>query len=472
MKKWKQSIALFLAIVLTASLLASPVLASDATTYIIDKADYTTPVGTYTVDDTKYPVYKVFIDGSKYNDFKLRPKVNTTDSGYSWPNNVYTATKGGSAGITENGMLAIPQETRTAAENFYQNESKSIQFSSENVEDSSNTYLFFRISSAYKLKRSTAGYLIIEWSPITVVEIPVNTTALDKALQNIPTNNSVYQENDGYNGSVTVANFVSKLKNDEFIKADNEILNILNKKYSSFWALYQAALNRVDSIYPETDTSRTLVTGITDEQVTAASTFLNKTIASLISRDYVNATEFNEFLGSYTKTEQGYDVKSQLPLKQADYPAARWQAFEDAMVSGHALLDALYETDSETGAVTPSARNWGPNRPDENKPDDAITNETLASALTTIRTALSGLVSEDDLKSADDARSYIRKLNTMFPLHSRAAIPMRAGKSSTRHATRPMRCWRSIRLRRISRMMPPQARSELHTPIITKLRMV
>ena len=153
----------------------------------------------------------------------------------------------------------------------------------------------------------------------------------------------------------------------------------------------------------------------TQNDVDSAYTALETAIEKLIPKTEVNATELYEFLSDYTKTEQGYDVKSQLPLKQADYPAARWQAFEDAMASGHALLDALYETDRETGAVTPSARNWGPNRLDEGKPEDAITNETLASALTTIRTALSGLVNEDDLKSADDARSYIRKLNTMFP---------------------------------------------------------
>ena len=198
-----------------------------------------------------------------------------------------------------------------------------------------------------------------------------------------------------------------KVEQDNYYSSNDRYNGTYDSSKKGFWNKFIAAQSSAESVSTSIYANQTAIGNTITE--------LQSAQAALIPKTEVNATELYEFLSDYTKTEQGYDVKSQLPLKQADYPAARWQAFEDAMASGHALLDALYETDSETGAVTPSARNWGPNRPDENKPEDAITNETLASALTTIRTALSGLVSEDDLKSADDARSYIRKLNTMFP---------------------------------------------------------
>lgn len=198
-----------------------------------------------------------------------------------------------------------------------------------------------------------------------------------------------------------------KVEQDNYYSSNDRYNGTYDSSKKGFWNKFIAAQSSAESVSTSIYANQTAIGNTITE--------LQSAQAALIPKTEVNATELYEFLSDYTKTEQGYDVKSQLPLKQADYPAARWQAFEDAMASGHALLDALYETDSETEAVTPSARNWGPNRPDENKPEDAITNETLASALTTIRTALSGLVSEDDLKSADDARSYIRKLNTMFP---------------------------------------------------------
>ncbi len=285
---------------------------------------------------------------------------------------------------------------------------------------------------------------------IQVVPAEVSKKSLEDALNalNLPSETDYYTENDKYNGG-----------------------NLRSK--TGFWAEMQGIIKPAKDVYEDPSATQGAVNNavkyLENKDTIAA---LKTAIGNLISKQYVNATELDEFLGSYTKTEQGYDVKSQLPLKQADYPAARWQAFEDAMTSARALLDALYKTDSKTGAVTPSARNWGPNRPDENKPEDAITNETLASALTTIRTALSGLVSEDDLKSADDARSYIRKLNTMFPAAQQGSYTDASWKKFVAARDKANALLESIRLRRISRMMPPQARSELHTPIITKPRMV
>ena len=198
-----------------------------------------------------------------------------------------------------------------------------------------------------------------------------------------------------------------KVEQDNYYSSGDRYNGTYDSSKKGFWNKFIAARSSAESASTSIYANQTAIGNTITE--------LQSAQAALIPKTEVNATELYEFLSNYAKTEQGYDVKSQLPLKQADYPAARWQAFEDAMTSGRALLDALYVTDSETGAVTPSARNWGPNRPEEDKPEDAITNETLASALTKIRTALSGLVSEDKLKSADDARSYIRKLNTMFP---------------------------------------------------------
>ena len=102
------------------------------------------------------------------------------------------------------------------------------------------------------------GYLVVEWPTGSLTE--ASTEQLASALEGAPSidksddeyaDTTVYHDGDRYNGKTTVADLVTELKKNETIKADSTTLNVLNTDYTGFWVLYQAAMDRVDAIYPK-----------------------------------------------------------------------------------------------------------------------------------------------------------------------------------------------------------------------------
>lgn len=223
------------------------------------------------------------------------------------------------------------------------------------------------------------GYLVVEW----IRPQNVDKTALEQAIQSAPNQDSdlYYCEGDRYNG--------------------NSIYTI-SSKVGSFWSDYQETLAESTKIYGNTYA--------TQDAVDQAVKDLQEAIGKLISKQYVNATELYECLNSYEKTETGYLSPAKVPLDEANYTAARWEVFVGALTEAEDLLDALYDADG-----TPTERNWGPNRTGD-KPENAITNDTLTEAIAAIQKAESGLVKNEVLAETDTRREEIAKLNELFPL--------------------------------------------------------
>lgn len=253
--------------------------------------------------------------------------------------------------------------------------------------------------------------------------VSIDTSKLTEALADAPTvkkidntfvDTSSYHEEDRYTGATTFADFVAALKKNELIEKDADTLKLLNASYNSFWALYEAVMSRVDALYPENGGVRNPTDGVNQIQVDAAVELLTQTISNLIPTTQVNATELYERLSKLQKTDKGYNMvpyeaNSYTNLEQANYPEADWTRMETALTHAQELLAALYNEDG-----TPTNRNWGPAHEDD-KPEDAITNEDLAGALTGIYNACASMRTNSQLDAVQTARQLAAKVDQAFP---------------------------------------------------------
>lgn len=334
-----------------------------------------------------------------------------------WHNHPLAGGKGAVAATTNGGTF------KSDVANFINNYSVTVQnltgkgYSANEfvtAEGATYYYAFIRTDAGNNDLRYA---LLVEVTPVTI-----SIDALSTALTGAPsieqtgesyTDTVYYHTDDSYNGKTTVNSLITTLQANDTIKADSDTLKVLNTSYTSFWALYEAAMTRVNAIYPETAGTRTLADGVTQKQVDASAALLQAAIDNLIPTTQVNATELYEKLLRLEKTDTGYnyvpDRNSLTHYKQADYPAARWSAFETALTDVQALLDGLYNADG-----TASDRNWGPDRAGD-PPADAITNEGITEALETLYTAQDRLISNTTLSVADAARTAMGKLDQMFP---------------------------------------------------------
>lgn len=141
---------------------------------------------------------------------------------------------------------------------------------------------------------------------------------------------------------------------------------------------------------------------------------LKSAIAKLIPTTQVNATELYERLSKLQPTAKGYKMvpngaDSTTDLEQADYPEEDWTRMETALTHAKELLAALYNEDG-----TPTDRNWGPAH-EGDKPENAITNEDLAKALTGIYNACASMRTNSELDAVQTARQLAAKVDQAFP---------------------------------------------------------
>lgn len=226
--------------------------------------------------------------------------------------------------------------------------------------------------------KTVKGYLLIEW----VAAGEVNKTALTSAINNSPITGYCTAD-DRYNGKTTSAN--------------------------GFWADYQSALDKAKAVNKNASA--------TQMQVNNAVSALQSAIAKLIPTTQVNATELYERLSKLKKTDKGYtmvpyEANSYTNLEQANYPEADWTCMETALTHAKELLAALYNEDG-----TPTDRNWGPARTGD-KPENAITNEDLAGALTGIYNAYASMRTNSELDAVQTARQLAAKVDQAFPAES------------------------------------------------------
>ena len=234
----------------------------------------------------------------------------------------------------------------------YSSEVNSFFYTSEPTLDSSADHLLFLI---YYDGDDSMVYVLLEW-PATVIS-PVDTAKLDTALAAL--NADCYQADDRYNGKTTVADVVTELKANETIAADADTQKLLNVSYTGFWSLYQAAMGRVDAIYPESNGTRTLADGVKQAQVDAATEFLATAIANLIPATEVNATELYETIQKYTTGYEGYyETEADRPVNEhgfkqghllSDYSDFTANAYRAALAEAEDFLAGLFD---ENGNAT------------------------------------------------------------------------------------------------------------------------
>ena len=273
-------------------------------------------------------------------------------------------------------------------------------------------YIFFREG---KVDKSYA--VLIELKPTTQV---ANAQALDAALQKVAAAGAYHTENDSYNGKTTVADLLKTLKANKTIKLNAEVLAVVNRApaYTTFSALYEAALKLVNEIYPETDGTRQLIAGLSQRKIDAAAELLSVMADNVISKKNVNATENYERLNRVKKTDKGYKMVphreasgsiSYTDYEKADFVEKDWTKFEAALTTALDQLKALYNEDG-----TPSARNWGESH-EGTKPADAITNENLAKALEDLYDAEDSMRRLSALENAKQARQLAARVDAAFP---------------------------------------------------------
>lgn len=194
-------------------------------------------------------------------------------------------------------------------------------------------------------------------------------------------------------------------ENDRFKGNSSDTITDHN---SGFWKKFTATNG------PREQAQKILDSATTVDAINAAATDLKTEIAKLIPTTQVNATELYERLSKLTKTDKGYEMvpyaaNSYTNLEQANYPEADWMRMETALTHAQELLAALYNEDG-----TPTDRNWGPAHKGD-KPEDAITNEDLADALTGIYDACASMRTNSQLDAVQTARQLAAKVDQAFP---------------------------------------------------------
>lgn len=239
---------------------------------------------------------------------------------------------------------------------------KTAGYPEEKIDLQASKYYFFYFTKAGTTSnnKDMDFAVLIEITPNGTAPVTIDTSDLDSALSGT---GSYYESDDRYNGKTTVTDLVAELKENETIKADSTTLKVLNTTYTSFWALYQAAMARVDAIYPETAGTRTLAVGVTQTQVDAVTALFAAAKGNLIPTTQINPTALYEALQNserlYWKSDGygGYNAAvapenfSGEFITQNDTSVVTWSALQAAATEGQLLLDSLYNSDgTPTGA--------------------------------------------------------------------------------------------------------------------------
>ena len=238
-----------------------------------------------------------------------------------------------------------------------------------------NFLLFTLLKKTDDGKSETVAYLIVKSKEIT----PIVTTELDAAItKGTVSKDDYYNVDDRYNGKTTVKELVSKLLENEIIKKDKATVDKIKTvktsgttpeyEITSFWQLYQAAMERVDEIYPLTNGSRTLNKDVYQSEVDAAATLLDAAADNIIPSAKVNAT----LLYEAANTEwvwTGSDVNSKLknkadvvgvmqePVSADTCTLATWTPYAQAVSDADALLKELFDKDKNATQKNNSADN-------------------------------------------------------------------------------------------------------------------
>ena len=309
------------------------------------------------------------------------------------------------------------------ATGFYAAAKETIQWNSSGTPNPDETYVMLTlydwksekidgkyVSSVSEIK----GYLIIKLGQ----GIQTTTTELDETLKTAPdvTNDTTYyheNENDRYNGKNHVKELIQKLQESEVVKQDADALKILDEKtITSFWALYEKVMTRVNAIYPAADDgTRTLPDTTNQEQVDAANVLLEAAIANLIPKAQVNATALYEEVNKCYRWVSDKSVKDEVSAEYNDTnkvtanttTAASWAPYASALNQGKELLKYLYDeegnaTKENTNALQEDA--------------DAIVEKIAAAAVPLVwKEKYDRDYTKEYLPYIDEARTFLKQFS-------------------------------------------------------------
>ena len=287
-------------------------------------------------------------------------------------------------------------ERYSKAKAFYDTAKVSIEFSDASV-NKNDEYIMFVLCDTGRPKKgspvtSIAGYVIIKLGQ----GVQITTEGIDEVLKNAPSIDyaeNYWQESEEYqyNGKRTIDKLVNSLKTNATIQKDTATLNLLKDSYKSFWALYQAAMSRVNALYPKVDGTRTVADGTSQIQLDAAAALLDSAIANLIPKTEVNATALYESI-------QRANAKA-----EADYTETSWKPFDAAKSAAEAMLGKLYENGAATNL------NRGPLATGE-EPEGAIHQVDVDAAAQNLTEAMANLLRSGDESWISETTEFVAKL--------------------------------------------------------------
>lgn len=281
-------------------------------------------------------------------------------------------------------IIAKDDDTYTQAKNFFDAAKNTSDFQLDNGVniDKNAGYIMFAMYTGRSVT-SIDGYFIVK---LGEGGESVSTTEIDELLKTAPSienDDTYWHESDRYNGNLQLNSLISKLKINEKISNDSDVVALLKENYTSFWKLYETAMNRVNTIYPETDGERKLTDGVTQTQVDAAAALLDSAIANLIPTSEINATELYEAVNKTIR----YTEDTATP--------ASWAAYEKAKEKGEALLGKLYQDGKATLENKSTVEN------EEGKQVESKMSKDVKAATTALTSAIDGLDARISSTGAD-----------------------------------------------------------------------
>ena len=217
-------------------------------------------------------------------------------------------------------------------------------------------------------EENIVAYALVKFADLK----PIEKEELDAAIaKGTVSKDDYYHADDRYNGKTTVKELVSKLLNDETIKKDKATVDKIKTvkpstgfggvttpgyEITSFWQLYQAAMERVDEIYPLTDGVRTLSENVYQKEVDAAAALLDAAADNIIPTAEVNTTllyetTHTEWIWGGTGTSSKLEDKATSTeyfkenLSEDNCTLATWTPYAQAISEATALLEELFDQD-------------------------------------------------------------------------------------------------------------------------------
>ena len=335
----------------------TPVVQADESSVFEIKINEASSAGSVTLQGTEYPLYKLDVDGSKYDTIRILKETGTvTVSGAEkkFPSTAHIADTNGSIGTLPFDIIAN-DNTYTSAKNYYAaklNDS-AIRLADGLSLDKSNALLLFRLRYGVAKFAKNCAFLIVSWSPTKTVDKSTLNTVIDSASK--LSDEDYYTSGDNYNAKTKVTSV------------------------DGFWTDYQKALTSAKSVADNV--------GVSQSQIDAAVTALQAAIDNLIPTSQLNPTRLYEAVQQY---------KSYTDERFEDFTENSVVRFRAKLAEAEAYLDSLFDDNGNPTA--------------ENVPENQKKADGYPSAVSGM------LVDIEGLGRAQDHQKTVNSLLKQYPM--------------------------------------------------------